>query len=308
MKSRKFLRLIFIWLFFSKLVLAQHPPDFFPHHLGDLWEYFVINGVGNDTLQVKVIFDSTDQNGNSYIIHHRQFINPVEPPYFNWYENYFVDTSAQVFAEFSDSEILIYKLNATLKKLWIVQDFGAGYHIARLEKIYPDTLFGIPTISKAITYYATEDTSDTTIWLPLHGEILSDGFGVIQRGGAELGYIMFLKGAIIDGEVYGDTTVVSLQNYFSPGTIPEQAQLFQNYPNPFNPITIIQYNLPVPANIELIVYDLLGRKIGTLVNTKQTAGNYRVEFDGSSLSSGIYLYRLKINNEAVFAKKMVLLK
>jgi hypothetical protein len=60
MKLTKFLRLIFIWLFCSSLVLGQHPSDFFPHHLGDLWEYFVIDGLGNDTLQVKVIFDSTD--------------------------------------------------------------------------------------------------------------------------------------------------------------------------------------------------------------------------------------------------------
>jgi hypothetical protein len=195
-----------------------------------------------------------------------------------------------------------------LKKLWIVQDFGAGYHIARLETIYPDTLFGIPTISKAIAYYATEDTSDTTIWLQLHGEILSDGFGIIQRGGAELGYMMFLRGAVLDGEVYGDTTVVSGQNYLSPGTIPEQAQLFQNYPNPFNPVTTIKYHLPVAANIELVVYDLLGRKIETLMNTKQTAGNYKMEFDGSNLSSGIYLYQLKTNMGIKRDKKMISLK
>ncbi len=84
--------------------------------------------------------------------------------------------------------------------------------------------------------------------------------------------------------------------------------LHQNYPNPFNPTTTIQYELPVAAKVELTVYDLLGKEVTRLVDAKHSTGTYRVEFDGSGLSSGIYLFRLKINNEAVLTRKMILLK
>ena len=92
------------------------------------------------------------------------------------------------------------------------------------------------------------------------------------------------------------------------GILPDQFQLFQNYPNPFNPKTTIQYELPVAAKIELTVFDILGKHVKTLMNSWQAAGIYLVEFDGRDLSSGVYLYRLKIDQQRVLTKKMILLK
>ena len=76
---------------------------------------------------------------------------------------------------------------------------------------------------------------------------------------------------------------------------PERYDLSQNYPNPFNPTTTIQFTIPVGtySHTSLRAYDLLGREVATLVNEEKSAGTYTVAFDGSSLSSGVYFYRLK---------------
>ncbi len=94
--------------------------------------------------------------------------------------------------------------------------------------------------------------------------------------------------------------------------LPTKFALSQNYPNPFNPTTTINYAVPAvetrhALSLQLIVYDILGRKVATLVNKKQAPGNYSVQFDGSKLSSGIYFYRLSAG-EFIATKKMILMK
>lgn len=83
--------------------------------------------------------------------------------------------------------------------------------------------------------------------------------------------------------------------------------LNQNYPNPFNPATVISYSVPKEVNVELKVYDVLGREVLTLVNEIQKPGKYQVKFNASSLSSGVYLYRISAGN-FVSVKKMMLIK
>ncbi len=89
-------------------------------------------------------------------------------------------------------------------------------------------------------------------------------------------------------------------------------KLFQNYPNPFNPTTFIKYCVPFSSRkesleVSLVVYDLLGTKVKTLVNTKQTPGVHVVSFDASGLPSGIYYYELKVGDDRDI-KEMALLK
>jgi hypothetical protein len=88
---------------------------------------------------------------------------------------------------------------------------------------------------------------------------------------------------------------------------PEQFGLNQNYPNPFNPTTRIRYSVSEPSNVTVIVYDMLGKEVMTLVNQEQTPGYYEVNFDGSRLASGTYIYQLRTNNY-VETKKMMLIK
>ncbi|MCX6149568.1 MAG: T9SS type A sorting domain-containing protein [Ignavibacteriales bacterium] len=81
----------------------------------------------------------------------------------------------------------------------------------------------------------------------------------------------------------------------------------QNYPNPFNPSTVISYSILTASNVTLRIYDVLGKLITTLVNENREAGNYKVNFNASELSNGIYYYKLQSGN-FVAIKKMLLLK
>ncbi|MEA1981759.1 MAG: S8 family serine peptidase [candidate division Zixibacteria bacterium] len=90
-------------------------------------------------------------------------------------------------------------------------------------------------------------------------------------------------------------------------SIPDRISLSQNYPNPFNPKTTIKFGIIAKGIVNLEVYNILGQKVATLVNEELKAGNYSVEFDGSKISTGIYFYMLKVNDEQ-FVKKMMLLK
>lgn len=96
---------------------------------------------------------------------------------------------------------------------------------------------------------------------------------------------------------------VSLMN----DRIPAAYSLSQNYPNPFNPSSEIQFAIPKAGSVVLRVYDILGRDIATLVSEHKAPGTYKVVFDGSHLSSGIYLYELKANS-VLITKKMLLVK
>ncbi|MCF8355681.1 MAG: S8 family serine peptidase [Melioribacteraceae bacterium] len=88
---------------------------------------------------------------------------------------------------------------------------------------------------------------------------------------------------------------------------PYSYKLLQNYPNPFNPSTKIKFSLTEPGNVKLSVYNVLGEKIIDLINTEMDAGFHQVQFDGSKLASGIYLYKLQTDN-FTDTKKMTLLK
>ena len=89
--------------------------------------------------------------------------------------------------------------------------------------------------------------------------------------------------------------------------IPEEYNLAQNYPNPFNPVTKIRYSLPQQSNVSLIVYNILGQEVITLVNEQQPAGNYEVSFDATNLTGGIYLYKIQAGDYSD-VKKMILMK
>jgi hypothetical protein len=89
--------------------------------------------------------------------------------------------------------------------------------------------------------------------------------------------------------------------------IPELYRLSQNYPNPFNPATNIKFSLPKAGNVKMVVFDILGKEVTTLVNEFRTAGNYVVDFDASNYASGVYFYTIKVN-DFTETKKMLLIK
>lgn len=89
--------------------------------------------------------------------------------------------------------------------------------------------------------------------------------------------------------------------------VPSDFFIEQNYPNPFNPTTKISYHLPTTGNIKLMVYNLLGQEVATLVDEQKSPGTHTVDFDGSGMSSGIYFYKFFFNGSSL-SRKMILMK
>jgi len=93
---------------------------------------------------------------------------------------------------------------------------------------------------------------------------------------------------------------------------PSAYKLFQNFPNPFNPKTVIGYSVGagrgLPVQVELSIYNILGQKVAALVSAKQPAGNYKVEWDATDFSSGVYFYNLTTDQGFIQTRKLVVLK
>jgi len=106
-------------------------------------------------------------------------------------------------------------------------------------------------------------------------------------------YISYLSVSIPDNNVF---------------QLPQKFELFQNYPNPFNPLTTIEYQLPKSSQVEICIYNMIGHKVATLVSGKQAAGTYKIEWNASSFSSGVYLYRLETDQGYSKTKKLILVK
>jgi hypothetical protein len=101
--------------------------------------------------------------------------------------------------------------------------------------------------------------------------------------------------------------VINSINETSDGSLISAYKLFDNYPNPFNPSTVIRFTIPVSGMVSLVVYNTLGEKVAVLINGNMNAGEHKVEFDASGLTSGVYFCELRTGDFRSM-KKMVLLR
>jgi len=158
------------------------------------------------------------------------------------------------------------------------------------------------TINGGYNWYYFSDNNN----LPY---IQNRGINSISFLNDTIGFIYGDKGTILKTS-NGGFLPIRLQNVSYE--IPQKFVISQNYPNPFNPQTKIKFNVPSnvkgqTSNVKLIIYDLLGREVATLVNEELKPGTYEADWDGSNFSSGVYFYKI-ISNEFVETKKMVLMK
>ncbi|NOS83615.1 MAG: T9SS type A sorting domain-containing protein [Ignavibacteria bacterium] len=97
------------------------------------------------------------------------------------------------------------------------------------------------------------------------------------------------------------------KNYLKNLELPEDYRLFQNFPQSFYKVTRIAFEIPRETNVRLVIYDVFGRDINTLLNKELEAGSYEIKWNASNLGAGIYYYKIYAD-EFVDSKKILLLK
>ncbi len=188
-----------------------------------------------------------------------------------------------------------------------------------------DTVNGIPLQNKNLRDIAALTDNFITYWKrypPINWALLDSVLSRTNRAFVSTLKVVSRQPLVVTGDVpidsVGFLSAAPPQPEISPlifveGSLeetPVRYSLYQNYPNPFNPFTTIEFDLPQAALVSVTVYDILGREVAPLLeNTDLEEGRHEVRFDASSFASGVYFYRIVVNNgEFQKVKKMVLLK
>ena len=284
----------FLLGFNSYHALAQtpNPLDFFPHHVGNVWQYRSMF-TGQVTATERIVRDSIGQNGSRYIWF---------PTGFGFDAPMEIDTLYQVWELAIDSLRTRgrrpYKLDALLGERWAVNLTPRPRDTAHVIGLFPSVVFGQPVTVKEISYWQRFSPRDS-LWYGTR--YMATGFGMVQFD-IEPSDVWYLAGAIINGVHWG--VILDVDEIHD---LPKEVLLHGNYPNPFNPLTTIKYDLPSATFVRLEVFDVLGNRISSIVNETQEAGVYRVRFDGSAFASGTYFCRLQAGGY-VRTTKMILMK
>jgi len=290
---KTFLSLITIFLLgITNQINSQeiNPLDFFPHHVGDLWQYNNLTQVGSEFWEKKVTAVDTVESDSAIIItvNYRNSFDILHKIYFN--------DSLTIYWESWGGGIWKprYKFNVPINSFWLSDPFFPYYtkYVSEYESvIFNDTLL--------VKEYWT--SNDSVFQLALSTENLALGIGDFY-GEFEVG-ITVLTGCIIDGVQYGTIVDVADENKKSqPGNF-----ILNNYPNPFNGQTTVHYFLPVLSFISVTIYDILGKEIKQLYQGEENAGHHYKSWTPGNESSGIYFVVLK-TKETQLTNKIIYLK
>ncbi len=307
MKNHSYFLVFLPTILFAQVDSLKELLNYYPLQTGNYWEYqsyweqMPFPPTDFRPYSIEVVGDTLLENGHTYKILLHKDITPNQFQY-NEYERidsltgcvyrYINDTTANheymtdsLFAQPGDT---IYSSHDRVT--------SSGNYITQCLSVRNDSAFGIPTQLKTF-----QDQS----FIPGATYTLAKGFGELYGSVCEMGcgssYLAYAK---IDGKEYGKKIASIKSDADLSSNI---FTLSQNYPNPFNPSTVISFQLPVTGKVSLKVYDILGNEVAVLVDEEKPAGNYKIDFNGSNLASGIYFYTLRTNN-FVQNRKMILLK
>ncbi len=294
MKLNKSLILLFI---LPSFVLAQiDTTNWYPLQIGNTWQFsYYISISETSYITFEVIGDTTINQKSYYIIES-----------WNGFTFQRVEDNKFVYEynPYSDQEYVRYNFVSPDKSIWDLDSVSGQYGIYSTIPTYIN-IIGDTLESKVYNtaFIDTNSIPPDTSWGPMvdgTSKFVTKGIGItVNDQGFNQGSF---KGAIINGVTIGTLTDVKFNT-----SILSPIELKQNYPNPFNPTTNISYKIPNSNEVKIIIYNSLGQIVKTLVNEFQKRGSYKIQFDGSNLSSGIYFYQIKTDNYQN-VKKMLLLK
>ncbi len=282
---------------YDRIFKQYSPSQFYPLQIGNKWLYknslYEVGTVPTITYFSKeVIGDTLMDNGKKYFVI-KEWGNI-------YYERF--DSATNEIVRYMDWQCgkidnpiynLNYIPNDTLE-WWYCDSLGNPYHVFYNENLGPDSSF---------IEFERDDLLSEEISFRKHLGLFYKSIGEISLS------TTVLIGAEINGKVWGTLTSIDENE-----ELIYEFSLHQNYPNPFNPSTKIKFTIPNvgdenfrPLQTKLIVFDILGREVQTLVNEQIHPGIHEVTFEASNLPSGVYFYRLTNGNYSA-TKKMILLK
>jgi hypothetical protein len=289
--------LLFLLLLAS--IYAQQNGNYFPHAIGDAWQYRRDDGLRE---RYEVVKDSLLPDSSKWLQIKFTYVH-LNASSLKWM--YWISKNQDSVMRGGN---LLYKFPMKPGDKWMRWDpLSSSGMMGHCWGKFTTNIFGKEVNGFYLRFYSKYDMNDTSTTFNTlsRKEELAEGFGKIWEGDEVEYYV--LTGCIINGVKYGTITDVNNNSEIEK---PLKYRLYQNYPNPFNPITTIKFSIPkstIKSMVRLFVYDILGNELAILTNDLFSPGDYEVTFDGSSFSSGIYLYKLQVD-DCVLTKRMILLK
>ncbi|MDZ7764849.1 MAG: T9SS type A sorting domain-containing protein [Melioribacteraceae bacterium] len=286
--------------------------------------------------QVSYYFSASDVSSNAnttvsdtvtYTIDSTQVVDDFELPFFDWTgdANWGLSTTSKTGSySLSDSPIGSYENNSNT---WVMYNMPFDLSLYKAGEISYQLRTQLSSSADSLLFEISSDGGSS--WTTLDAVTQNFIFftkrtvDISEYTGAEFNdvRIRFRLSTDSDGNadgVYIDDVVISVSpdgasSVEAGDQIPKTFELSQNYPNPFNPSTTIKFGLPVNADVNISVYNILGQVVEVLADERMNAGSYSVSFDSkNTLSSGIYFYRINAQGidgkNFVDTKKMILIK
>ena len=241
----------------------------------------------------------------------------------DWPEALAINDSSEIFitgygeGSNGDNDFITIKYDRFGNEKWVSKYDGPSYDYDKAKAIAIGENGNVYVTGVSTGFYGSYDYATVKInsegyreWVlrydagydePL--DVVTDGLGHIYV----TGYTMnnYDTYAVCTTIKYTDNSATDIES--DTDALPDIFLLEQNYPNPFNPTTTIKYSIPEMSKVSLILFNLLGEEIITLVNDEKPSGNYKVNFNAANLSSGVYFYRIQAGS-FVETRKMILLK
>ncbi len=215
-------------------------------------------------------------------------------------ELFFDSDNAHIYSLDRDNDLLVSN-NLGRKGSWTIQNLPSETKFIENNRGVSGNILSADTTH----IYVSNDYGATfSLFLETEHKIT----GLYKKPNSEILYVLTTDELLIVENGKASTLKeLPVSNESEPTTLPNEIILFQNYPNPFNPSTVISFQLPVSSSVKLAVFDILGRKIATLVDGKSSAGLQEVTFNAQGLSSGMYFYRLETNGYTL-TKQLTIIK